>query len=728
MKESLRVKVFRMNLIPVAVAVILFMLVGIHQVRRFANIIEQTNRDQNAVIMDTMSDSMREMATEDYQKYVVSEAKVLNGQFMTMRHDMEVLAKQVQQVLMQSSSSPSAEVLPPSSADAGTLTLQLLYSDGADTSDPDLQEQIRRIGGLGNMMLEIIEGGDSLLDCVVALPKGASIIADRMPETKVRPDGSIKGFNADRRPWYVGAEVHERTYFTPINKDSFTDQFQIMVGVPVYVDGNLAAVCGASVRLEAMGKIVSDAHLGEYSDSCLINENGNILYSSRPSGELGMSDNRLMSLKESSNADLVSLVKEALKGDTGFSLLTVDGVETYIAYAPVETVGWTQLLTISQEDLNRTAYLLTQRTDKVLEDSLDSVTKTEHTTILNTLLIALFLLVLAILISMILANSLVRPIKRMTLRVSQMQGKDMTFELDDILLTGDEIELLARAFEDMSTKMRGYVNEIVRITAEKQRLDTELSVAADIQLNMLPTHFPAFPERKEFDLYAVMDPAKEVGGDFYDFFLIDDDHLALVIADVSGKGVPAALFMVISKTLIKNIALSGYYNGPAEILAEANNQLCEGNDDNMFVTAWLGILTISTGNMVSACAGHEFPVFYRKDSGFVMERDPHGLAMGGMEGVRYREVQWHLDPGDMLFLYTDGVPEANNAVQELFGNDRMMDALKKSRTEICEGSESNPVDLNQFLLTVRKHIDEFVGDTPQFDDLTMLCMSYLSRN
>ena len=386
------------------------------------------------------------------------------------------------------------------------------------------------------------------------------------------------------------------------------------------------------------------------------------------------------------------------------------------------------------------------------------------------------------------------------MRVARMQGDDMSFEVEDVYLTRDEIEVLARAFSNMSQKMRGYVREIVDITAEKQRLDTELSVAADIQINMLPNHFPAFPEREEFDLYAVMDPAKEVGGDFYDFFLIDDDHLALVMADVSGKGVPAALFMVISKTLIKNVTLSDGCSGPGEILSDVNDRLCEGNEDSMFVTVWLGILTISTGQLVSACAGHEYPVFYRRESGFRMEKDPHGPALGAMEGIRFREKHWQMNPGDLLFLYTDGVPEATDASMELFGNERMLRALAESRDRknlqrrsgnadiegavILEGpdiegigiegtgiegtgiegtgiestgtegigtkgndtegtgtrvkniddrgAEGNTTslrkwnfeDLQVFLALFREHVDDFVGEAPQFDDLTMLCFSY----
>ena len=724
MKESLRVKIFKMTIVLVAAAIVLFLAFNIYQVRKYADFMEQASRNQNAVIMDTMSESMRDMATESFQKYVVAEAKIFDGEFWTMRHDLEILAKQVQMVLEEPSAYSPAEVPLPSQADAGKLTLQLLYSDNADQDDPELKEQILRIGTLRNMMLEMVEGGDSLLDCIVSLPGGASIIVDRTPEGKLGPDGQVQFYNADRRPWYVGALVHGETYFTPVNKDNYFDTYEVMVGVPVYVDGELAAVCGGSVMLESLADIVEAATLGEYSDTCLINENGIIIYSSQTEGELGMAGIELKSLLEGNNADLVTLVNEALKGDVGFSHLEVDGKETYIAYAPVNTLGWTMLLSISQEDLNATAYLLAEQAGAVMEESVAELRSNEFKTVISILIIAALMLLLAGILSLVLSNRLVSPIKRMTLRVSEMEGDDMSFQVEDVLLTGDEIEVLARAFANMSEKMKGYVKEIVEITSEKQRLDTELSVAADIQLNMLPTHFPAFPERNEFDLYAVMNPAKEVGGDFYDFFLIDDDHVALVMADVSGKGVPASLFMVISKTLIKNVTLSGVYGSPAEILTDVNDRLCEGNDDSMFVTAWLGILTISTGDLVSACAGHEYPVFYRNGKGFVLERDLHGLAMGALEGSKYRNVQWHLDPGDMLFLYTDGVPEANNNEKELFGEKRMMAALEKSKEIVSRTGTPGATDLKLFLTTMRTQIDAFVGEAPQFDDLTMMCVEF----
>lgn len=278
--------------------------------------------------------------------------------------------------------------------------------------------------------------------------------------------------------------------------------------------------------------------------------------------------------------------------------------------------------------------------------------------------------------------------------------------------TGDEMEYLCDSIKQMEKEINEYIENLTTITAEKERMGAELNVATEIQASMLPSIFPAFPEREEVDIYASMDPAKEVGGDFYDFFLIDKDHLALVIADVSGKGVPAALFMVIAKTLLKNSALNGH--SPKEILEKVNNQLCENNEAEMFVTVWLGILTLSTGNMVCANAGHEYPAVRKAGGEYELFRDKHGFVLAGMEGLKYREYEINLNPGDALFVYTDGVAEATNKNDELFGTERMLTALNHGKKMECKN----------LLKTVRDEIDGFVGDAPQFDDITMLSVLY----
>lgn len=276
--------------------------------------------------------------------------------------------------------------------------------------------------------------------------------------------------------------------------------------------------------------------------------------------------------------------------------------------------------------------------------------------------------------------------------------------------TGDEIENLFRSVKQMESDIYNYIENLTAVTAERERIGAELDVAKQIQTDMLPNTFPAFPEREEFDIYAIMTPAKEVGGDFYDFFLADDDHLVLVIADVSGKGVPAALFMMISKTLIKSAAQTGM--SPKEILEKVNNQLCENNEAEMFVTAWVGIMEISTGRMICANAGHEFPAIKRANGKFELFRDKHGFVLAGMENMRYSEYEIELKAGDKLVVYTDGVTEAENESEELFGTGRMIDSLNSAEERDCK----------DLLFTLKWSIDKFAGKAPQFDDITILAI------
>lgn len=282
--------------------------------------------------------------------------------------------------------------------------------------------------------------------------------------------------------------------------------------------------------------------------------------------------------------------------------------------------------------------------------------------------------------------------------------------------TGDEVETLCDSVKQMECDINSYIANLTAVTAEKERISAELNVASQIQADMLPRIFPAFPERSEFDIYATMTPAKEVGGDFYDFFLIDDDHLALVMADVSGKGIPAALFMVIAKTLIKNHAQAG--ETPAEILRHVNEQLCEGNEAELFVTVWLAVIDISTGKGLAANAGHEHPAIRRADGKYELAVYRHSPAVATMEGLKFREHEFEMKPGDSLFVYTDGVPEATNAENKLFGSDRMLESLNRE-------PDASPKEL---LENVRSDIDKFVGEAPQFDDITMMNFIYFGGN
>lgn len=275
-----------------------------------------------------------------------------------------------------------------------------------------------------------------------------------------------------------------------------------------------------------------------------------------------------------------------------------------------------------------------------------------------------------------------------------------------------EVGILALSFEKMIKDLKIYIKNLEKVTAEKERINTELNVAQKIQADMLPRKFPAFPGRNEFDVYAMNIPAKEVGGDFYDFFLIDDNHLAIVIGDVSGKGVPAALFMAITKTLIKNHTQLG--KSPAEVFNTVNNQLYEGNDENMFVTAWMGILEIETGIFTYVNAGHNPPLLKHDGEDYNWLKSKPGFVLGGMENIQYNQNMITLNPGDRAYLYTDGVTEATNCDDELFGDSRLLKVIN---------SKKDP-ELKNLLLYVQEKIDVFVRGREQFDDITMLVMKY----
>ena len=278
--------------------------------------------------------------------------------------------------------------------------------------------------------------------------------------------------------------------------------------------------------------------------------------------------------------------------------------------------------------------------------------------------------------------------------------------------TRDEIEKLAGSIQTMEKEINTYIDNLTTVTAEKERIGAELNVATQIQADMLPNIFPAFPDHDEFDIYATMTPAKEVGGDFYDFFMVDDTHLAIVMADVSGKGVPVALFMVIAKTLIKNHAQNK--ETPAQVFTNVNSQLCENNEVGMFVTGWMGVMDILSGHMVYANAGHNYPLIIRKNGTLEWVKSRPGFVLAGMEGVRYRQNELQLEEGDMIYLYTDGVTEALNPSQELFGEARLEQALSDA--------DMGMLRPEKMLRSVEMKLKDFAGEAEQADDITMLAL------
>ncbi len=313
-----------------------------------------------------------------------------------------------------------------------------------------------------------------------------------------------------------------------------------------------------------------------------------------------------------------------------------------------------------------------------------------------------------------LRRSVIKPIRIMTEEAeSFIQNETLISEKLQLIKTGDEIEQMARAVHQLEVDINDYINDLTLVTAERERISAELDVATQIQTGMLPCTFPAFPDHSEFDIHATMLPAREVGGDFYDFFMLDDRWLVFLIADVSGKGIPAALFMVITKTLLVNQALEG--NAAADIFTTVNTQLCENNDADMFVTAWMGIYDTMSGKLSFVNAGHNPPLIKRRDGQYEYLECRPGFVLGGMEGITWQAEELMLDQGAELFLYTDGITEAINEDLQLYGEDRLQEVLNRA-------NECRPADTVEEVIA---DVKAYVGEAPQFDDITMVALKIL---
>jgi sigma-B regulation protein RsbU (phosphoserine phosphatase) len=512
------------------------------------------------------------------------------------------------------------------------------------------------------------------------------------------------------RAWYIGAARTRSIYFTGLQQDIFTGRKEIVCAYPVYHDGELVAVAGADLFLEAMEEAIMET--GESAGFvCIVDQNGHVIFSPQRSGTFApaLSDS-VVDLRESANADLAAFASKAMKVSTEVERIQVDGTDYYMTGYPIGSIGWALLSVVDVPTVHAPVDMMTATHDEIVGESASIAERNADRSQAILLILLLATMVLALSAALTLAKRIVSPINEMAREVASLNDNNPLFRMKNEYRTDDEIEVLAESFADISAKTQTYIRHITEITAEKERIGTELELATKIQADMLPNIFPPFPGRKELDIFATMEPAKEVGGDFYDFFLIDDDHLAMVMADVSGKGVPAALFMMMSKILVNNNTMLCDF--PNEVLERVNDQICKNNEEDMFVTVWLGILTISTGHVVASNAGHEYPVIKKKEGEFEILKDRHSFVIGGMPDISYRKYDFELEHGGTLFLYTDGVPETTDSDNVLFGTDRMLEVLNREPE----------ADASKVIHNVYAALKEFAGDAPQFDDITMMAI------
>ena len=710
---GLQQKIFNLMLIFILALVCAYAAVSVYQQRNLTKTVQESSEAQQGSIAAVSEETMKAILETSMTQTTALQAYIADDLFTDVRTDVLTLQAFAAQLFLHQDSFADHPYYEPSASNGRTAAVQVIHEEGVNPAD---SETLGLVANMSEIMLAMFEASDKMSGCYVGTADGNLLFVNDRSGTYVNADGTPLTLDVRNRPWYTQAAEAGELVFTGVESDAYTEIPTLECAAPIYQDGELVAVVGADIFLTAISDYVKDKAT-EGGFVCVVNENGQVLFSPEQTGifKPELSGNA-PDLRQSENRELADFITLALQENTGLTEIRIDGKEYYMTGAPMASVGWTVISVVDKEITHQPTDIMLGRYEEINEGSLSSYRDGAKRSARTVLVLTLVILVLAMVGALVVASRVVKPLEHMTKRINALSGSDQAFEMEDVYRTNDEIEILAESFETLSKRTRNYITQITQITAEKERIGTELALATRIQADMLPNIFPAFPERPEFDIYASMDPAKEVGGDFYDFFLIDETHLGLVMADVSGKGVPAALFMMISKILVQNFAMTG--RSPAETLKAVNDQICSNNREEMFVTVWFGVLDTETGTITAANAGHEYPAMMQSGGKFELLKDKHGFVIGGMEGMRYKEYELTLSPGSKLFLYTDGVPEATNAENELFGTDQMLLALN-------EEPDAGP---EQILRHVRQAVDGFAQEAEQFDDLTMLCLEYRGGN
>ena len=704
-------KVFNLVLLFIIVTMAAFSGVTIYQLGRLSKLVNETNETQKQTIADISQSTMNTVISSSLGRTTQMEAYIADDMFKDLARTVQMLGDYAGVILTSSEEYPAHPYAYPDAAKDGSVSIQLLTEENLDVNNPDIASKIALAANISEMM-QSLYAASNVDSCYIALPEGFMLLADNHPSSKFDSDGQMIPIPIRDRAWYKGAKDTGRLFYTDVVSDIFTGKIGIMCAVPVYHEGELVAVAGADLFLNNMSDAVSSLSKSG-SFAFIINQYGHVVFSPFTEGTLCVNQGtEALDLRNTGDASLNDFISNALISATDLTQVNIDDESYYMIGYPIQSIGWTIISAVSVA----AAEVPTQQMISLYDQTLNSALSTFNTSLRSSRVQTIILFVLILILggtgAMVVSTRIVKPLGIMTDKVVSLNGKDLQFFMEDAYRTGDEIEVLAEAFAELSSRTLAYVSKIQRVTAEKERIGAELNMATAIQASQLPRLFPPFPNRTEFDIFASMTPAKEVGGDFYDFFLIDDDHIALVMADVSGKGVPAALFMMVSRVLIKSHLQNG--ERPSVALANVNNQLCESNDAQLFVTVWLAVMEISTGKCVVANAGHEHPTLRRAGGKFELISYRHSPAVATLEDIPFKEHTFELYPGDSLFVYTDGVAEATNSNNELMGTERMLEALNRQPD----------ADPHEVLLNVMDGITEFVNGAEQFDDITMLCLRY----
>ena len=700
--KGIRNKILKKSLTVVAASLMVCILISYFAIDNISRNADSTNRQSSGLAAKSSSAALVAQATSQAVEYTESASQAIRFKMQGITSALELVSGGITDIYNAPDSYLERPYKHPKDSPADTFCMQWVLPEGVEMSG-GIEREAYLLGNAESLFANTLSTFSNILTVYYTSSTGINVGYDDTAQTKPEYyDGRETG-------WFTHTRESGGLYISEPYADSFGRGFMITAALPcIGGNGEFYGACGVDILIDDLNDIVGGVNSGEDSYAVLASSSAVICADGLTEEN---SNDPAVFLGENA-ADILSGIQQ---NESGILESVIGGDEVYCVYSHVGISDWIMILVMQKDRIVEPSVELEGSIHALAEQFLAEQNGQMLRIILLWGAVVVVVIVISVLVIGKLADSISSPIIKLCGAVEKVGGGELKYDCE--IKTNDELETLSDSFRKMTESLNEYIENYARVTADKERISTELNVATQIQADMLPRIFPAFPGRKEFDIFATMTPAKEVGGDFYDFFLIDSDHLAVVMADVSGKGVPAALFMVIAKTLIKNRAQ--FVNGeksysPADILSYVNEQLCEGNKADMFVTVWLCIIEISTGKCTAANAGHEYPAIRRAGGEFELVKNRHSPAVAVMEGIKFRDVQFELFPGDTLYVYTDGVPEATDSENQLFGTDRMLEALN----EFPENTVS------ELLANVKEHIDGFVGNAPQFDDITMLCLKW----
>ncbi len=675
-------------------------------------------------------EALEDLAVDNLRRITAQKAAAIEEKFVTVETYVLGIAAQARDIYEHPEQYPDRRVALPV-PDSSQLAAQLLWSEelkdsvDLETGVPAYTEEVLKLGNLQDMLVQYNANNGMVSSAYIATESGWMIQADYIPYSKYNTTNAEADhnrqllFEAKDRQWYKRAKEKGsgQIVYTDVIRDAHGGGDCIVCASPVYRGEKVVAVAGVGSYLETINNAVLGMDVGEDGYAFLVNENGQVVVSGKTDGETAAYAEQIVDLRQSSNPMLARAASGMVAGDTDSVEMNLDGKEVYLAYAPLKHLGWS-LVTVLEEEKVIEPAKESQAMILALSNELDDKQDEAIRGVMAAFVVALACVTLLVCMSgTIFSAKLTEPICDLTDEVLSWDGSDFGQRIS--VLTGDEIEDLGNAFNDMIDQMEEYMENLSSVTAEKERIRTEIQVASRLQADMLPAVEGIFANREDFVLAASMAPAKGVGGDFYDFFLLDEERLALVIADVSGKGVPAALFMVASRMMIRSrlMRLERKESKLSRAVEEINRSLCENNKDGMFVTAWIGVLNIVTGEINFVNAGHCRPLIISKSRECEYDTTFGDMMLAGMEDTAYREGQIALSRGDTLLLYTDGVTEASDSEKNMYGEERLLRTIMNAGNLI-------PKELLQILW---EEIDDFRGEEPQFDDITMLAVAWRGR-